>query len=143
MTPRGRRGRLALLLGALPLGLALLMLSASPALADPSLGDWNPAAGSYTINTTTLTLTGPGTSFVGQDDSGIATFTFGTVNIPTGATISASGDLPLELVANSSFTLAGTISGDGVSATEVTATGAGSAGGPGGGNGGPGGLNPG
>jgi hypothetical protein len=111
--------------------------------ADTSLGDWNPAAGSYTINTTSLTLTGPGTSYLGEDDSGIATFTFGEVDIPTGATVSVSGTLPLELVATTSFTLAGTISGDGDNAGNFSETVRGNPGGPGGGNGGEGGYDPG
>jgi hypothetical protein len=113
------------------------------ARADTSLGDWNPAAGSYQIDTTTLTLTGPGTSYVGQDDSGIATFTFGEVDIPTGATVTVSGTLPLELVATTSFTLAGSISGDGDNAGNFSETPGGNPGGPGGGNGGEGGYDPG
>ncbi|MGC1185337.1 MAG: Ig-like domain repeat protein [Candidatus Dormiibacterota bacterium] len=125
---------------AVPLALCLLPLGPLLARADTSLGDWNPGAGSYTINTTTLTLTGPGTSYVGQDDSGIATFTFGEVDIPTGATVTVSGTLPLELVATTSFTLAGTISGDGDSAGNFSETPGGSPGGPGGGNGGEGGY---
>jgi hypothetical protein len=122
------------------LGSAAVLLSA-PVLADPSLGNWSPAAGAYTINTTTLQLTGPGTSFTGLDDAGVATFTFGTVDIPTGVTITVSGSLPLALVANTAFTSAGTITGEGESSTDFTSTGTGSPGGPGGGAGGPGGLN--
>jgi hypothetical protein len=136
--------RVRLLAGAfaivVSLGSAAVLLSA-PVLADPSLGNWSPAAGAYTINTTTLQLTGPGTSFTGLDDSGVATFTFGTVDIPTGVTITVSGSLPLALVANTSFTSAGTIIGEGGSSTDFVATGSGSPGGPGGGAGGPGGLN--
>lgn len=136
--------RVRLLAGAfatvVALGSAAVLLSA-PVLADPSLGNWSPAAGAYTINTTTLQLTGPGTSFTGLDDAGVATFTFGTVDIPTGVTITVSGSLPLALVANTAFTSAGTITGEGESSTDFTSTGTGSPGGPGGGAGGPGGLN--
>ncbi len=116
-------------------------LLSAPVLADPSLGNWSPSAGTYTINTTTLQLTGPATSFTGLDDSGIATFTFGVVDIPAGATITVSGSLPLAIIANTSFTSAGLIAGNGGSSTNFTATGTGSPGGPGGGAGGPGGLN--
>jgi hypothetical protein len=138
----GRRPTL-LLLAALSLG-TLLALSAGQVLADASLGNWTAVAGdSYVINTTALTLTGPGTSFTGLDDSGIATFTFGTVDIPSGATVSVQGTLPLELVALTSFTLGGTLEGNGASASDGVPSGAGQLGGPGGGNGGNGGLNPG
>jgi hypothetical protein len=117
------------------------VLLSAPVLADPSLGNWSPTAGAYTINTTTLQLSGPGTSFTGLDDSGVATFSFGTVDIPAGVTITVSGSRPVDIVANTSFTSAGSITGEGGSSTDETAPVGGSPGGPGGGAGGPGGLN--
>ena len=142
MLVAGSKRRLTLGLGAALSLATLLALSAGPVLADPSLGNWTAVSGdSYQINTTSLTLTGPGTSFTGLDDSGIATFTFGTVDIPSGATVSVTGTLPLEIVAQVSFALGGTISGSGVSATDFGNTVGGPLGGPGGGNGGSGGVN--
>jgi hypothetical protein len=140
----GSNRRLALGLGAgLSLG-TLLALTAGPVLADASLGNWTAVSGdSYSINTSSLTLTGPGTSYLGQDDSGIATFTFGTVDIPSGATVAVTGTLPLEIVAQDSFTLGGTLAGNGISADWWGGTVVATSGGPGGGAGGTGGSSPG
>lgn len=121
---------------------ALLIGTATPVRADPSLGNWTATAGSYTANTTTLKITGPGANFTGQNDNGVATWTFGTVKIPAGATLTARGTRPFEIIADTSFTLGGAIHGDGGSATNFDGDGNGAAttgqtGGPGGGNGGP------
>jgi len=134
-------GQRRLLPLALPVALVALLGSALTALADPSLGNWNPSPGAYLINTTALTISaGATTLFTGQDDGGIATFTFAEVDIPLGATVSVLGDLPLELISTGGFTLSGTVSGDGGSASDFTDAG-GSPGGAGGGKGGPGGRN--
>lgn len=121
---------------------SLLIGTATPVHADPSLGNWNATAGSYTANTTTLKITGPGANFTGQSDNGVATWTFGTVNIPVGATLTVTGTRPFEIIANTSFTLSGAIHGDGGSAVNFDGTGhstatTGQPGGPGGANGGP------
>jgi Bacterial Ig-like domain (group 3) len=117
-------------------GGATAFIGAVPAMADTSLGDWAPAPGAYTIDTATLTISGTGgTLFTGSNDGGVATFTFGSVTIPAGATVTVVGTRPLEIVANTSFTSSGTIAGDGGSATDFTPTVGGAPGGPGGGNG--------
>jgi hypothetical protein len=99
-----------------------------------SAGDFTPAPGTYTIDTTALTLTGPSTNITGTNDNGVALFTFGTVNIPSGVVINASGSRPLKIVASGSLTLAGTINGVGTSAADNSVTPV--PGGPGGGAGG-------
>ena len=79
----------------------LIALAAPAILAGPaSAADFNPAPGSYTVNTSTLKLTGPGgTNITGTDQSGVAVFSFGTVNIPAGVTVSAAGTRPFKIVA--------------------------------------------
>ena len=72
--------------------------------------------GTYTVDTSTLQLTGPSTNVTGKNVDGIAVFTFGTIDIPDGATIVASGSRPLELVATDSLILSGIIDGSGASA---------------------------
>lgn len=92
------------------------------------------AGDTYTARTTALTLTGPALSVTGKNIGGIAVFTFDSITIPAGAVINAMGGRPFELRARNSLTLAGTVNGDGVSATDRTPDA--NAGGPGGGAGG-------
>jgi hypothetical protein len=92
------------------------------------------APGSYTINTSTLKLTGPSTDRTGVAIGGVAVFKFNTINIPNGANITATGSRPLELLSANSLILGGTISASGTSATNFT--GVANPGGPGGGAGG-------
>lgn len=120
------------LVGTPPLAVALTLLLAPAAQA---ASDFDPAAGSYTINTTNLTLTGPGgTDISGAVVSGVAVFSFNDVSIPSTVTITASGSRPLEIKAAGTFDLGGVIDGSGASNTAF-ATGP-FAGGPGGGAGG-------
>jgi len=114
----------------------LSALVASAALAGPaSAADYNPGAGNYTANTTTLKLAGgPGGSTVnGTDQGGVAVFTFDNVNIGNGVQINAEGSRPFKLVASGNLTVAtgGLVNGNGASATDYTA--AANSGGPGGG----------
>jgi hypothetical protein len=104
------------------------------AAAQASSTNFDPSAGSYTVNTSTLTLTGPSTNITGKDVDGIAVFSFHNVSIPVGATITASGSRPLEIAASGSFDLAGTIDGSGTDAAVFTP--GPNPGGPGGGQGG-------
>src|SRR4051794_41921259 len=123
----------------LALTLCCLSLLAVPATA--SAADFNPAAGTYTVNTSTMKITGPGaTSAVnisGVDQGGVAVFNFGTVNIRSGVILNAAGSRPLKLAALGSFTVAGIINGNGSSPNNFN-SGAGEPGGPGGGAGGSG-----
>jgi hypothetical protein len=107
---------------------------ASSALA----GDFTPASGTYTVDTTALKLTGPGpTEILGVDQGGIAVFSFENVNVPSGVTIVAMGSRPLKIVASGTLTMAGTINADGQSSVDSGGGGV-RPGGPGGGAGGAG-----
>src|SRR5580698_5812016 len=53
-----------------------VMLSALNPAAYASLGTFNPGPGTYTIDTTAGTLTGPSTSFTGVLSGGIEVFDF-------------------------------------------------------------------
>jgi hypothetical protein len=98
-----------------------------------SAANFTPGPGTYTVDTSALNLTGPGTSVTGVDEGGVAVFGFGNVSIPSGATINVQGSRPFELKAAGELTLAGLINGSGTSATtEVPGP---NAGGPGGGAG--------
>src|SRR5829696_6227316 len=108
-----RRGRAALRFTALLTLLSALL--AVPAAA--SAADFNPAPGSYTANTTTLKLTGPGTDITGVDQGGVAVFRFDDVSIPSGANINAQGSRPFKIVASGNLTLGGSISSVGATAT--------------------------
>jgi hypothetical protein len=128
---------------ALTLGLVgALVAGASGAGAATSNGDWNPSIGTYTVDTTNLTITGPSASFTGSAENGIAVFRFDHVNLLAGSVLNVSGSRPLELLADSSFTSSAAIHGDGVSNPDEANSGSpaqngpGSAGGPGGGAGG-------
>jgi hypothetical protein len=78
-------------------------------------------AGTYTADTTALTLTGPAVNVHGVNRGGVAVFAFKTITIPSGATIVATGSRPFELKASGALVLAGTITSDGTSATNFTA----------------------
>lgn len=113
--------------------LALAAFPAGTALA----ADFTPAPGDYTADTTALTLTGPGTAIAGTDEGGVAVFSFDSVAIPSGVTITATGSRPLLIRASGPLSLAGTIAGDGQSSVDsFSAGGPVFAGGPGGGAGG-------
>jgi hypothetical protein len=112
-----------------------LVTAGAPAAgaADLTLG-----AGTYAIDTTALTITGPGTSLSGANEGGVAVFRFGNVTVPAGATVNAVGTRPLKIVATGAIAIGGTLDASGASATDF---GAGPyAGGPGGGAGGTGGA---
>jgi hypothetical protein len=112
--------------------LTLISLLAVPATA--AAADFNPAPGTYAVNTTTLKITGPGgTNITGVDQGGVATFSFGTVNIRSGVILNASGTRPFKLAALGNLTVTGIINGNGVGAANFTV--AANAGGPGGGAG--------
>jgi Bacterial Ig domain len=118
----------------LALTLCCLFPLAVPALA--SAADFNPAPGTYIVDTSTLKITGPGgTDITGVDQGGVAVFNFDTVNIGSGVTLNASGSRPLRIAAFGDLTLAGVINGNGTSPDNFNA-GPGSPGGPGGGAGG-------
>ena len=61
---------------------ALGMLFAPGVVALANAADFDPGAGTYTANTTALTLTGPHTNITGTNQGGVAVFSFGNVNIP-------------------------------------------------------------
>lgn len=107
-------------------------LVAGPGVAQAR--DFSPGAGTYTADTTALTLTGPGTSESGRDEGGVAVFSFDDVDIPEGVRIEIVGSRPFELRASEELTLAGTIDGSGQNATDFEA--GPFAGGPGAGPGG-------
>lgn len=110
-----------------------LLGQASASAADLILG-----SGTYTVDTTTLKLTGPGpTDITGVDQGGVAVFSFDQVNIASGVTINAAGFRPLKIVASGDLTMAGTINGSGQSSNDFgTDTAGAHPGGPGGGSGG-------
>lgn len=119
------------------LALALCCLFPLVVPAAASAADFNPAPGTYVVDTSALTISGPGTNIVGVDQGGVAVFSFGTVNIGSGVTLNASGSRPLRIAATGDLTLAGVINGNGTSPENFDA-GPGSPGGPGGGAGGSG-----
>src|SRR5215210_3472006 len=112
-----RCGRGALRATALLTLLAALLVVPTAA----SAADFNPAPGTYTADTTTLNLTGPGTNITGADEGGVAVFRFGTVNIPSGVTINAVGTRPFKIAASGTLTLAGSIRANGASANNFVA----------------------
>src|SRR3954469_9133812 len=118
------------------LALTLCCLSPLVVPAAAAAGDFNPAPGTYIVDTSTLTITGPGpTNITGVDQGGVAVFEFDAVNIGSGVTLNASGSRPLRIAARGDLTLAGAINGNGTSPGNFNA-GPGSLGGPGGGGGG-------
>ena len=109
-----------------------VLVLAGPARA----ADFAPAPGTYVVDTSAATITGPGVAIVGSIDAGAATFTFDNVSLVNGVLVRATGSLPLRLVVRGTLAVAGTISADGGSATNFTN--AVTPGGPGGGAGGQG-----
>jgi hypothetical protein len=75
------------------------------------------SAGTYTADTTALTLTGPSVNVHGVSSHGVAVFSFQTITIPSGATIVATGSRPFELKATGALVLAGSIRSDGTDAS--------------------------
>src|SRR5690348_7401541 len=76
----------------------------------------------YTADTTAMTISGPSLTTVhGTSVGGVAVFKFHVITIPAGATITASGSRPFELLATGPLVLGGAISSNGVSATDFTA----------------------
>jgi hypothetical protein len=121
--------------------IATLLVMASGMLFAPGLVaqavavDFNLAPRAYTADTTALTITGPGRNDVGVDQGGVAVFSFDSVSIPAGATITVRGSRPLKLVSSGSLTLSGVIDANGTDSVNYTPVA--TAGGPGGGGGGP------
>ena len=111
--PRMRRSASRSLL----IAVIALAATAAPAAA----ADFVPAAGTYTVDTTALKLTGPGTDITGANEGGIATFRFGIVNIANTVTINAAGSRPFRIIAGGNLTHAGTINSNGGSATNFVA----------------------
>lgn len=143
-------------------GLALsLLLAAAPRTAgaaplDPlayaPLGALNLAAGNYTLDTSgpaptlrdgasNLLFTGVLQAQASGFNAQIAVFSFSSVQVAAGATISATGDKPLAWLSQGSISFAGTLDASGKQGGPQGA-GLGGAGGPGGGAGGAGGGNP-
>lgn len=114
-----------------------MLVAASPA----SAADFVPTPGTYTVDTTALTLTGPGTNIPGSDQGGVAVFGFDNVSIPSGVLLEVEGSRPFKLVAGGELAIAGTIEASGFSAEEFQS--GPYAGGPGGGPGGVDGADPG
>ncbi|MBV6516764.1 MAG: hypothetical protein HPKKFMNG_02454 [Planctomycetes bacterium] len=78
-----------------------------------SLGTMNLAAGSYTVDTTALTLTGPGTNFNGVVSGSICVFCFDSITVQTGATVTCVGTRPVAFLSKGTAIISGTISADG------------------------------
>jgi hypothetical protein len=116
--------RLAALTGCL---LAALCAPAAAHAEDLTLG-----AGAYTIDTSALTITGPGVDATGFADGTIAAFPFENITIPSTATVTVAGSRALSLRASDALTAGGTFEAGGADAIGGTPGG----GGPGGGSGG-------
>ncbi len=118
LTQRTERcGRGALRVTALFTLLSALLVV--PAAA--SAADFNPTAGTYAVDTTTLKLTGPGgTDITGVAEGGVGVFRFGTVNIGASVIVNVRGNRPFKIVASGNLTVAGVIDGVGGSATDGT-----------------------
>jgi hypothetical protein len=117
--------------GALAPAAGIFVALCAPSTA--SAVDFAPSPGTYTVNTTTMTLTGPGTNIGGSDQGGVAVFTFDNIGIQPGVTINAAGSRPLKFAASGSISVAGVINASGTSASDFIADP--TAGGPGGGTG--------
>jgi len=88
-----------------------LLVAAAPAGA----ANFEPGPGAYTVDTTALTITGPGTSISGVDQGGVAVFSFDNVSIPVTVGLEVEGSRPFKLVAAGELALAGVIDGSGTS----------------------------
>ena len=118
---------------------ALLVLPAAlvglGGLTQPTYaGDFFPSPGSYVVDTTTLTMTGPGGTVMGEEVGGVAVFAFDTVSIPSDVTLQVVGSRPFRLQASGALSVGGAIRGDGSSSSDFST--AAMPGGPGGGAGG-------
>ncbi|CAG0929094.1 hypothetical protein PLCT1_00922 [Planctomycetaceae bacterium] len=125
-----------------PLGFCLAALFGSALSAAPldpasftSLGTMNLAAGTYTVNSSAMTLTGPGANFTGVASGNICVFCFASITIQTGAIVNCSGTRTVAFLSQSTVSISGLINGDGGDA-QVGFTSFTPAGGPGGGAGG-------
>lgn len=123
----------------LALGVALAASSAAAAPLDPtaftSLGTLNLAAGTYTVNTDAMTLTGPGTNFTGVASGNTCVFTFADITIQAGAVVNCTGTRTVAFLSQGTATISGTINGNGEDAPAGFISTM-PLGGPGGGNGG-------
>jgi hypothetical protein len=132
MTARRATTLAAGVAGALVATGATLLVAASPAHAV----NLAPAAGTYVVDTTTLTITpSPGPDGATSVQDGVAVFAFDNINVGPGVTLDVVGTRPLRLVVSGSMQIDGKILADGDNAaTNLTDTAA--PGGPGGGAGG-------
>lgn len=131
MRTRARRKSLALVV-ATTTGALITGVAAAPQ-ADAAI-NLTLGPGSYTADTTHLTLTGGSVSLTGVNQGGIAVFKFGNLTVQSGATIVATGSRPLELLASGSLTVGGLIESNGADAVRGDlSSGTGGAGGGGGG----------
>ncbi len=89
---------------------------------------------SYVANTTAMTITGPSLLVHGTDVGGVAVFKFDTITVPAGASITATGSRPFELLSTGAIVVGGAIVSVGTNATDFAA--GPNAGGAGGGAGG-------
>ncbi len=109
------RARMATLL-VVAIGVLLVPAVAAPAGA----ASFTFGPGTYTADTTGLTIIGPGTSIEGTSEGGVAVFGFDNVTIPFGTTLNVHGSRPFKLIASGSLTVGGLIDGSGTSATDFT-----------------------
>lgn len=117
---------------------AVMLVSVAPAGA----ANFEPGAGTYFVDTSALTLTGPGTNVNGVEQGGVAVFSFDNVSIPASVEIEVEGSRPFKLVAAGDLALAGLIEGSGFDIVGNFQAGP-VLGGPGGGSGGTNGSVPG
>ncbi len=94
--------------------LCCLLLSAMTAQAAPldpnaftSLGSFNPGS-NVSVNTDTLAMSG-GATFTGVTSGNIAVFTFTTVNLSAGITITVTGSRAFALLSRGTMSIAGTV----------------------------------
>jgi len=92
-------------------------------------------SGTYTVDTTAMTMQGGAINFTGVASGNICVFTFNSIDIQSGAVINCTGSRCVALLSQSTFNLEGTINAAGQNATG-TFTGMTYIGGPGGGAGG-------
>lgn len=111
-------------------GMVAMLIAAAPAAAV----SFEAGPGTYTVDTSTLMLTGPGTSIEGTNQGGVAVFSFDTVSIPDTAVLEVEGSRPLKIVSAGEFAIGGLIEGSGFDASNFVVEA--NAGGPGGAAGG-------
>ena len=85
-----------------------------------SLGTVTLGAGSWTLNTNNATITGPsnytGTIDQAAGEDGVAVFSFGSLSVSSGATITVTGSLPVAFLASGNLTFGGVLNADGANA---------------------------